>query len=238
MKECLMPYFEERTLPITMIIIHCSAYDVDKCVNVWHEYKVAPHYVIAEDGELIKMVDESKKAFHAGIGYWNGYSCSINEISIGVELINPTMGQEDNSYTEAQIETLMKLCKNLMQKYNIKPWNVVGHSDVAPLRKVDPGRAFPWKTLAQEGIGIWYQNTFKAKNDVVSLLQEIGYDVSGEEAQIASAYAFRRHYLPNEIIIEPDVQKLLDNPYPQGDKSWLEGENFIAALNAVACNKK
>jgi len=238
MREHLMPYFEERTLPIEMIIIHCSAYDVDKCIQVWHEYKVAPHYVIAENGELIKMVDESKKAFHAGIGYWNGYCGSMNESSIGIELINPTMGQEDNSYTDVQIKTLMKLCRDLIQKYNIKPWNVVGHSDVAPLRKADPGRAFPWKKLAQNGIGLWYNQVEKTDGDAISLLQNIGYDVSSEEKQIASAYAFRRHYMQNEIIIEPNLQKLLDNPFPRGDKTWLEGENFIMILNAIACNKK
>jgi len=238
MREHLMPYFEERTLPIEMIIIHCSAYDVDKCIQVWHEYKVAPHYVIAEDGELIKMVEENKKAFHAGVGYWNGREGSMNEGSIGIELINPTLGQEDNSYTEAQIITLIDLCKKLMQKYNIKPWNVLGHSDVAPCRKADPGRAFPWKKLAENGIGIWYQKEDKTDEDAVSLLQKIGYDVRCQEAQIASAYAFRRHYLPSEVDIVSNLQELLDNPYPKGDKSCLCGDRFVFVLNAVLCNKK
>ena len=238
MREYLMPYFEERKLPIEMIILHCSAYSVDKCIDFWHEYKVAPHYIIAEDGELIKTVEEHKKAFHAGMGYWNGREGSMNEGSIGIELINPTLGQEDSSYTEAQIVTLIDLCKNLMQKYDIKPWNVVGHSDVAPCRKADPGRAFPWKKLAEEGIGIWYQKEDVPDKDAVSLLQKIGYNVSCQEAQIASAYAFRRHYMPSEVAVVSDMQELLANPYPNGDKSWLSGERFLAVLNAVVCNKK
>ena len=233
-----MPYFEDRKLPIEMIIIHCSAYAVDECIKFWHEYKIAPHYVIAENGELINMVEEDKKAFHAGMGYWNGRVGSMNEGSIGIELINPTLGQKDNSYTDAQIAVLMDLSKNLIQKYNIKPWNVVGHSDVSPLRKADPGRAFPWRILAEHGIGMWYNNVTEISDDVVSLLQRIGYDVRDEEAQIASAYAFRRHYLPDEISIVSNMQELLDNPYPRGDKSWLKGDEFVAVLNAVACNKK
>lgn len=238
MREYLMPYFEDRKLPIEMIILHCSAYSIDKCIEVWNEYKVAPHYVITEDGELIKMVEENKKAFHAGMGYWNGREGSMNEGSIGIEIINATLGQEDNSYTEAQIITLIDLCKNLMQKYDIKPWNVVGHSDVAPSRKADPGRAFPWQRLAESGIGIWYQKEDKIDNDAVSLLQKIGYDVSCKEAQIASAYAFRRHYMPREVDVISNLQELLDNPYPKGDESWLSGEYFLAVLNAVVCNKK
>ena len=238
MRECLMPYFEERTQPIDMIVIHCSAYPFEKCVEVWHDYKVAPHYVIAEDGELIKMVDEDKKAFHAGMGFWDGRDGSINDVSIGIELINSTMGQDDNSYTDAQIATLILLCKNLMKKYDIKPCNVVGHSDVAPCRKADPGRAFPWKKLADEGIGIWGDDKAIDECDIVSLLQKIGYDVRNEETQIASAYAFRRHYLPQEIAIVENYQELLDNPYPRGDKSLLAGRDFLSALNAVTCNKK
>ena len=162
----------------------------------------------------------------------------MNEGSIGIEIINATLGQEDNSYTEAQIITLIDLCKKLMQKYDIKPWNVVGHSDVAPSRKADPGCAFPWQRLAESGIGIWYQKEDKIDNDAVSLLQKIGYDVSCKEAQIASAYAFRRHYMPREVDVISNLQELLDNPYPKGDESWLSGEHILAVLNAVVCNKK
>ena len=237
MREFLLPHFEERKSQVEMIVLHCSALSLSECIKVWNEYGVAPHYLIDETGEIIKLVDEDKKAFHAGNAFWNGCR-NINDISIGIELLNHTMGQEDGSYTETQIASLVDLCHNLMKKYNIKPSNIVGHSDVAPCRKSDPGRAFPWKKLAEEGIGIWYAQQVCQSNDVERLLQEIGYDVCDEETKIASAYAFLRHYMPEKIKIVSDLQELLDNPYPKGDMSWLDDKNFLSVLNAVRCNKR
>lgn len=238
MKERLLPHFAGRTKPVEMIVLHCSAYEADKCIEIWNECGVSPHYLIDETGEIIKLVDEGKKAFHAGKGYWNGIRGDMNERSIGIELINSTMGQVDGSYNKTQIVALIGLCKDLIKKYKIKPYNIVGHSDIAPCRKPDPGRAFPWKKLAEEGVGIWYEQQGCQSNDVVRLLQEIGYDVCDEETQIASAYAFLRHYMPEKINIVADLQELLDNPYPKDDKSWLDDENFLSVLNAVRCNKR
>lgn len=239
MKEYLLPHFEERSSQIKMIVFHCSALKIEECIKVWNEYGVAPHYVIDETGEIFKVVEETKKAFHAGAGYWAGMDDGLNDISIGIELINLTMGQEN--YSELQIKSLISLCKKLMKQYNIDKTNIVGHSDIAPMRKSDPGVAFPWKKMALEGIGCWYgdkDSIYDEDNsDVKALLAKIGYDVRNDEAVIASAYAFRRHYLPEEVSIVADIQELLENPYPKGDISLLKGQKFINTLMKVVKSK-
>ena len=132
---------------------------------------------------------------------------------------------------------LIPLCKELMQKYRIAAENVVGHSDIKPLGKADPGMCFPWQRLAQEGIGLWYNPADAEKteeNNVSVLLAKVGYNTADEETTIASAYAFRRRFLPEEVRIDNDVMHLVDNVYPVGDKSLLSGEKFINCLKAVA----
>lgn len=237
MQERLMPHFAERKMPVEMVVLHCSAFPLEKCLEIWNGYQVSPHYVIDEQGELFKLVDEKYRAYHAGKGYWYGREGDMNEGSIGIELINMSLGQTSDSYTKAQLNTLISLLQNLIKKYNIKPQNIVGHSDIAPSRKADPGLAFPWEKLAQHGIGRWYNHHRSSEiksRDAVSLLKGLGYDTRDEEAAIASAYAFRRHYLPEEVKFDPDRQHLLDNVYPKNDKSLLTGEAFISALNRIS----
>ena len=237
MQERLMPHFAERKMPVEMVVLHCSAFPLEKCLEIWDDYGVSPHYAIDEQGELFKLVDEKYRAYHAGKGYWYGREGDMNEGSIGIELVNMSLGQKPDSYTEAQLNTLIPLLQNLIKKYNIKPQNIVGHSDIAPLRKADPGLAFPWEKLAQHGIGRWYNSHRSSEiksRDAVSLLKGLGYDTRDEETAIASAYAFRRHYLPEEVKVDPDMQHLLDNVYPKNDKSLLTGEAFISALNRLS----
>ena len=237
MQERLMPHFAERKMPVEMVVLHCSAFPLEKCLEIWDDYGVSPHYAIDEQGELFKLVDEKYRAYHAGKGYWYGREGYLNEGSIGIELINMSLGQAPDSYTKAQLNTLIPLLQNLIKKYNIKPQNIVGHSDIAPALKADPGLAFPWEKLAQHGIGRWYNPLRSSEiksRDAVSLLKGLDYDTRDEEAAIASAYAFRRHYLPEEVKFDPDRQHLLDNVYPKNDKSLLTGEAFISALNRLS----
>lgn len=235
MKECLMTHYAERTTPVEMIVLHCSAFPIEECLKIWDEYEVSAHYVIDENGEITRLVEEKNKAYHAGEGFWRGRSGNLNTYSIGIELINKSLGQE--GYSEKQIEKLIPFLQKLMRKYKLDPRDVVGHSDMAPKRKADPGRSFPWKSLSKEGLGLWYQpkNAVKmSENNVANLLGSIGYDVSDEEAVIASAYAFRRHYLPEEVEIDGDIQHLVDNVYPREDKMQLRGDKFVNTLKAVA----
>ena len=242
MKKRLLPHYGERTMPVEMVVIHCSAFPLEECLKVWDEYKLSPHYVIDENGEIIQLVDENQKAYHAGKGFWRGRRGDMNEGSIGVELVNMSLGQEPRSYTAAQIAALTILLQKLIKKYGISAQNIVGHSDIAPLRKADPGAAFPWVKLAQNGIGISYETvvgSYEKECSVKKLLSTIGYDTQDEETLIASAYAFRRHFLPDEVKIDSDIPHLLNNVYPSGDESLLQGERFISALQNIsqACRR-
>ncbi|MDY4841174.1 MAG: N-acetylmuramoyl-L-alanine amidase [Alphaproteobacteria bacterium] len=235
MKECLLPDCCERNAEIDMLVLHCSAYPAAKAIETYREAKVSAHYIIDENGEIIRLVDEAKAAYHAGVGFWRGRTDSCNMRSVGIELVNMSLGQ--TPYSEAQIAALIPLCKELMQKYRIATENVVGHSDIKPLGKADPGMCFPWQRLAQEGIGLWYNPADAEKteeNNASVLLAKVGYNTADEETTIASAYAFRRRFLPEEVRIDNDVMHLVDNVYPVGDKSLLSGEKFINCLKAVA----
>ena len=126
--------------------------------------------------------------------------------------------------------------KKIIRKYGIPAQNVVGHSDVAPLRKPDPGVGFPWKRLAKEGVGLWYQPRNAAKteiNDIAKLLAEIGYDTRDERALEASAYAFCRHFLPQYVQKDADIYHLLENILPD-NFNFMQEPKFVETLKAVA----
>ena len=153
--------------------------------------EVSSHYLIGRDGTLYQLVDENRRAWHAGASYWGGNS-DINSASIGIELDNT--GAEP--YPEAQIMTLLDLLRGLKTRYRIPSGNFLGHGDVAPGRKVDPSRYFPWQRLATEGFGLWCHQQATAPlpdlSDSLLALQATGYDVSDPAAALA---AFRRHFL-------------------------------------------
>ncbi len=235
MEEILLPHFNERKAPVSLLVLHCSAHTGKEMAACLNKAEVSAHYILDLDGSLIKCVDESKRAWHAGLGSWREFQEDLNSGSIGIELSSLSLGQ--TPYTEAQINKLIPFCQKLMRKYKIKPQNVIAHSDLAPTRKADPGIAFPWKRLAKEGIGLWYQprNAEKMQeNSVAKLLNIIGYKTVSQEETIAAAYAFRRHFLPEEVAVDEDVHHLVDNIYPLGEEKLLEGEKFLKTLKAVA----
>lgn len=153
--------------------------------------EVSAHYVICRDGTLHHMLNDYLRAWHAGIGKW-GSATDVNSASIGVEIDNN--GTEN--YSAAQLNTLYGLLAYLKKAYNIPAANFIGHSDIAPGRKIDPGVLFPWKTLADKGYGLWYSDTtaMKLPEDFNSsyALRIIGYDISNLPAAIQS---FRMHFL-------------------------------------------
>ena len=116
--------------------------------------KVSAHYTVDEDGTVYAHVPEARRAWHAGVSHWAG-AANINSRSIGIELVNPGHEFGYRPFPEAQIAALTTLCHGILLRHPIPSWRVLGHSDVAPARKDDPGELFPWKRLAEAGIGLW-----------------------------------------------------------------------------------
>ncbi|HJS32741.1 MAG TPA: N-acetylmuramoyl-L-alanine amidase [Alphaproteobacteria bacterium] len=179
--------------------------------------RVSAHYLIEEDGRVFRLVPEMRRAWHAGIAYWRGVR-DINGSSIGVELVNPghEFGYQD--FPEAQMQALENLAKQIILRHAIPAINVVGHSDVAPQRKRDPGERFDWRRLARAGVGAWPTDdsrpiaetrtiAFGARNRIVGETQEClasyGYETpqSGElDAATAKVIeAFQRHFRPRIV---------------------------------------
>ena len=126
--------------------------------------KVSSHFVINQNGKIYRLVKDLQVAWHAGKSCWGKYK-KINKISIGIELVNKGHQFGYTNFKKKQLLSLIKICKSLVKKYKIKRNNIIGHSDIAPLRKIDPGEKFPWKYLSKNKIGIWhnYENTFLRK---------------------------------------------------------------------------
>ncbi len=155
------------------------------------ESRVSAHYLIARDGKTYQLVDELARAWHAGESYWGG-SRDINSASLGIELDN----NGNEPFAEPQIDSLLALLADLKERYSIPAENFLGHSDVAPRRKVDPGRYFPWRRLATRGFGVWCDAPGALPppdTDDAILLNALGYDVSDVSAATG---AFKAHYAP------------------------------------------
>jgi len=154
--------------------------------------EVSAHYLIDEDGTVYALVDEAARAWHAGVALWRGES-NINSRSVGIELVNPGHEFGYRDFTEEQYRALIPVCKGILSRHAIPARNVVGHSDVAPVRKTDPGELFEWQRLAGEGVGVWPDASGAACDDAdaARLLAGIGYDVSDEAAAVS---AFQRHF--------------------------------------------
>lgn len=179
------------------IIIHHTAQDsVQQTIRTFtlERTKVSAHYVIADDGSVIQMLNDYMRAWHAGAGSW-GKNTDINSASIGIELDNN--GTE--VFSEAQITSLMALLSKLKKDYGIPTQNIIGHSDIAPTRKSDPSALFPWKTLAENGFGLWQDDTLEQAPPYFSselALRIIGYDTKNLQAAIK---AFKLHYIQTEV---------------------------------------
>ena len=133
--------------------------------------KVSCHYFIKKNGEIINMVPDKFIAWHAGVSNWKNHK-SLNDKSIGIEIQNSGHSGKYEGYSKKQIKSLLTLSKILKKKYNIKSKNFLGHSDIAPDRKKDPGEKFPWKDLARHKIGVWYKlpkKNLKIRNAAVTL---------------------------------------------------------------------
>ena len=156
--------------------------------------KVSAHYLIDEDGAVYALVPEDRRAWHAGVAHWAG-AANINSRSIGIELVNPGHEFGYRAFPEEQIAALTTLCHSILVRHPIPSARVLGHSDVAPARKEDPGELFPWARLAKAGIGLWPQ---KQESDFgPDALARFGYDPNTPQDKVITA--FQRHFRPRKL---------------------------------------
>lgn len=164
--------------------------------------KVSAHYCIDTDGTIIRLVPEDKCAWHAGASYWRGFQ-NVNPRSIGIELVNPGHEFGYVPFPEVQMTALILLSSAVIRRHSIPKRNIVGHSDIAPSRKQDPGELFDWKRLALAGIGLWPTPASGADSeDVAMMVETYGYNIH-EEGAIA---AFQRHFRPSRVDGVPDEE--------------------------------
>ncbi|MHA6334470.1 N-acetylmuramoyl-L-alanine amidase [Qipengyuania sp. CAU 1752] len=198
------PNFNDRRLPITMVVLHYTEMKpvetaLDKLCDP--ESGVSAHYLISEDGEVTQMVAEDKRAWHSGVAFWRGHK-DVNSASIGIELDHPGHALGYRDFAEAQIDALIPLLHDIIQRHDIPRTNVVAHSDVAPARKTDPGELFPWDRLAEYDLclpkprKLELGNPFDNDGAFYLALERFGYDVTDGHKAIE---AFQRRWRPEKI---------------------------------------
>jgi N-acetylmuramoyl-L-alanine amidase len=197
------PNFDARDQAISMVVLHYTGMqDAESAIARLRdpEARVSAHYLIAEDGQILRMVDEANRAWHAGLSYWRGVS-GVNACSVGIEIVNPGHEYGYRPFTDEQMESLIPLLADIVDRHQVPRANVVGHSDVAPARKQDPGELFDWGRLARHGLAVarpsrdlidphWTDGGF------LLALERYGYDV--RESQKA-VIAFQRRFRPEML---------------------------------------
>ena len=158
---------------IQFVVLHYTNANLERSLALLTHGEVSSHYLIGDDksGTVYKLMDENQRAWHAGESQWQGRTW-LNSSSIGIEIVNPGFkdtptGRLWYPYSEAQIESLITLLKDISKRNGISPRHIIGHSDIAPLRKLDPGPLFPWKRLAAEGLGLWPNEQAVARQQAV-----------------------------------------------------------------------
>ncbi|MBQ9236054.1 MAG: N-acetylmuramoyl-L-alanine amidase [Alphaproteobacteria bacterium] len=232
MRQKFLPFYDERKADIDMIVLHCTVHTPENIVEAFCQHRVSSHYVIGGDGAIWQMVADDKRAWHAGVSYWRGVR-DINSHSVGIELSSPDLGQSD--YTTAQKQSLTELLQKLIKQYAIAPQNIVGHSDIAPTRKADPGRSFFWRELAAAGIGIWPDNSplsLAEKSDFneADTLALIGYDTADIKA---ARLAFCRRFLPESVDDDADIGNI-ENHLRAKIEAFAAPQNYHSRLKVVA----
>ena len=164
--------------------------------------KVSAHYLVEEDGSIFCLVPEDRRAWHAGLSSWRGES-NINQRSIGIEIVNPGHEFGYRPFPGAQMKMVAMLCRDVIARNKIAARNVVGHSDIAPSRKEDPGELFDWQTMAKLGIGVWPKDVPALSELKEDMLAYYGYDVSDRPKAIT---AFQRHFRPKAMTGQWDTE--------------------------------
>jgi N-acetylmuramoyl-L-alanine amidase len=206
------PNFNDRKAPIDILLLHYTGMRtaqaaIDRLRDPVAE--VSAHYVVDEDGTTYRLVAEENRAWHAGASYWQG-ARDINARSIGIEIVNPGHEFGYRPFPQPQMRAVLELAQGIVVRHAIRPARVLGHSDVAPLRKEDPGELFDWPFLAVGGVGLWPKPKPCGWSDAEFILKlgEYGYDLEGTgtaAARKAAITAFARHFRPAKLDPEPDA---------------------------------
>ncbi len=213
---------------IQFVVVHYTSASLERSLALLTHGEVSAHYLISDDKDatIYKLVDESRRAWHAGDSEWQGRTW-LNSSSIGIEIVNPgyldtPTGRLWYPYSEAQVQSLIALLKDITRRNAINPINIIGHSDIAPLRKLDPGPLFPWKRLAEAGLGVWpdeqavarQQASFVAQLPSATWFQtelaRLGYPTPRTgDWDVATRHvlaAFQMRYRPTRFDGMPDAQ--------------------------------
>ncbi len=207
------PNFNDRQRTIGMIVLHYTGMQSGAAAIDWlanPDSGVSAHYVVAEDGTVVRMVDEARRAWHAGRSWWRGIS-DVNSASIGIEIVNPGHAFGYAPFPAAQMDAVQALVADIAARHAIAPANVVGHSDIAPTRKQDPGELFDWPRLARAGLAAapdpsvdpdWSDPGFLAA------LARYGYDIA---APTDAVIAFQRRHRPARLdgVIDGECRAIL-----------------------------
>jgi N-acetylmuramoyl-L-alanine amidase len=199
---------------IDALVLHYTELPLKESLDILRdgarEHRVSAHYVLAEDGLVHRLVPEARVAWHAGRSHWRGRE-ALNATSIGVEIVNLQGDRHD--YPDTQIAALIELCHGILARHPaIVPRNVVGHSDIAPKRKIDPGVRFPWATLAAAGVGLWPRaGAAPLEGDVQAALERFGYPPAVGVTTADIVASFQRHFRPGRVdgIADPETRTLL-----------------------------
>ena len=232
------PNFNDRKAPVDMLVLHYTGMETgDAALERMRDEQaeVSAHYMVWEDGRISQLVDESKRAWHAGVGSWQG-DTDLNSCSVGIEIVNgghnvPLADGSLPPYPDAQIEAVIALSRAIITRHKIPQTRIVGHSDIAPARKEDPGEHFPWARLAEAGIGLWPTQAEGAPSNLhvigrglgagdtgapverlQQMLTRIGYglELNGvyDEEMQACLLAFQRRWLPTRLTGQADLETL------------------------------
>jgi N-acetylmuramoyl-L-alanine amidase len=222
-RELPSPNQDDRPegVPIDMLILHYTGMQSARAaVERLRDpaAKVSSHYVVDEDGGILCLVNEERRAFHAGVSYWRGHT-ELNGRSIGIEIVNPGHEFGYRDFPVLQLAAVCDLCLSILSRHVIPARNIVGHSDVAPDRKEDPGERFEWDALAQNGVGVWPAGVpdrgmtgvvrdAAGLRGVRAALSDIGYRVVPEgtldPALSTVLRAFQRHWRPEAVTGQAD----------------------------------
>lgn len=193
------PNFNDRKTPVSLILLHYTGMEtgaaaIERLCDP--EASVSAHYVVEEDGSVLQLVGEDKRAWHAGVSYWRGER-DINSASIGIEIVNGGHEFGLPNFPDAQIGAVMELVGAVMGRHGISPAGVIGHSDVAPGRKEDPGEKFPWQRLADAGLALALPDAPGRAGAPETLLAGIGYDPDAGLKAVLEA--FQRRWRPARV---------------------------------------